>query len=188
QLLIRPIASRDEECYFVNLNLWICSCPAFLCNCFLLCKYLVNHAVNKARLTDLQDIQLLYNNFQRREDYPFLIYNTKNLQNKSMEISISQSTISKSDVLNDVFFRTDEDNNISDLDTCHVCELKVAAIRRMAEHLEQELTANNLHHVTRVVDNLDHLFTMLDDIETAQHRRLRSQTWRGSKPWTLFLQ
>ncbi|CAG8681377.1 13274_t:CDS:2, partial [Ambispora leptoticha] len=62
------------------------------------------------------------------------------------------------------------DENKNGQEIHHVCELKVAAIRHMTEHLEIELAANNLHHVMRVVDNTKHLFTILDDIETAQRR------------------
>ncbi|CAG8575201.1 9438_t:CDS:2 [Ambispora leptoticha] len=50
------------------------------------------------------------------------------------------------------------------------------AVRRMAEYLEIELAANNLHHIMRVVDNTNHLFTILDDIETMQRRWLRDPT------------
>ncbi|CAG8482712.1 693_t:CDS:1 [Ambispora leptoticha] len=67
----------------------------------------------------------------------------------------------------------------------HICELKVA-VRCMTERLEIELAANNLHHIMRVVDNTNHLFTILDDIEIVQRRWLCDPTWRGSKPWTLF--
>ncbi|CAG8799708.1 15123_t:CDS:1, partial [Cetraspora pellucida] len=54
-----------------------------------------------------------------------------------------QFSISQSEILSGKFFETDEDSNISDLDTQHVCELKVAAMQHIAEHLEQELATNN---------------------------------------------
>ncbi|KAF0519156.1 ATP-dependent DNA helicase pif1 [Gigaspora margarita] len=54
-------------------------------------------------------------------------------------------------------------------------------------HLNIELTSNNLQHVEAVINNLGHAFIIITDIETAQNRRRRIPTWRGSKPWTLFL-
>jgi hypothetical protein len=64
----------------------------------------------------------------------------------------------------------------------------VAALKRMAEHLEQELAVNNVEHVSRVVNNMGSVFTMLDDIESARRKRHRNRTWQGSTPWTMFLQ
>ena len=82
----------------------------------------------------------------------------------------------------------DGDDEIQDPDIHKTCETKVAAVKHMAEHLEQELSANNLQHVSRVVNKLDHLYTMLGDIESSRRKWRCDQTWKGSKPWTMFLQ
>ncbi|CAG8855660.1 33165_t:CDS:1, partial [Gigaspora margarita] len=79
-------------------------------------------------------------------------------------------------------------NDAFDSEMWQICEHKVAALKRMVNHLEQELSANNLNHVSRVVSNMDKVFKMLNDIETAQNRRRRNPTWKGSTPWTLYLQ
>jgi hypothetical protein len=94
----------------------------------------------------------------------------------------------QNNILENAVLVADGDDEVQDPDVRTTCSAKVAAVKRMAEHLEQELSANNLQHVSRVVNNMDRLFTMLDDIETTQRKRRRDQTWRGSTPWTMFLQ
>ncbi|CAG8644022.1 19648_t:CDS:2, partial [Gigaspora rosea] len=84
--------------------------------------------------------------------------------------------------------KMDENEEVSDLEMTQICRQKVEAVRRMADHLEHELAANNFNHVICVTDKIDRLFTMLNDIETVQNRRRRNPTWRGSTPWTLYLQ
>ncbi|CAG8551498.1 4578_t:CDS:2 [Gigaspora margarita] len=89
-----------------------------------------------------------------------------------------------------------ETQSFSVLQTCDIVKMDqdeeafnhVTAVKRMANHLEQELLANNLNHIIRVVNNMDKLFTILNDIETSQNRRKRDPTWHESTPWTLFLQ
>ncbi|KAF0517617.1 hypothetical protein F8M41_016883 [Gigaspora margarita] len=62
-----------------------------------------------------------------------------------------------------------ENDEVFDPEMHQTYEQKVEAVKRMADHLEQELVANNFNHITRVINNMDRLFTMLNDIETAQN-------------------
>lgn len=188
QLATRPITKEDDEHYFTDLVRWICSCPSFLGSRFLICKHLIYRAIEEAKLHESHNIRLLYNNFQRREDYPFLVWNANESQDIPEEVNVYQSS---SDLLTDVSddkFAADGDDEDLDPEMRQICESKVAAVKRMAEHLEQELAANNLRHVLQVVNNMNKLFIMLDNIETAKRKRYRNLTWRGSTPWTLFLQ
>ncbi|CAG8750652.1 7425_t:CDS:2, partial [Gigaspora rosea] len=59
---------------------------------------------------------------------------------------------------------------------------KVEAVRRIADHFEHELAANNFNYVICVINKMDKLFTMLNDIETVQNRRRHNPTWQGSTP------
>ncbi|KAF0544535.1 hypothetical protein F8M41_002684 [Gigaspora margarita] len=81
-----------------------------------------------------------------------------------------------------------ENDEVFDPEMRQTYKQKVKAVKRMADHLEQELAANNFNYITRVINNMDRLFTMLNDIETAQNRRRHNRTWRGSTLWTLYLQ
>ncbi|CAG8853017.1 34454_t:CDS:1 [Gigaspora margarita] len=81
-----------------------------------------------------------------------------------------------------------ENNEVFDPEMCQTYEQKVEAVKCMANHLRQELVANNFNHITCVINNMDRLFTMLNDIETVQNQRRHNQIWRGSTSWTLYLQ
>ncbi|CAG8449799.1 23330_t:CDS:2 [Gigaspora rosea] len=81
-----------------------------------------------------------------------------------------------------------ENDEVFDPEMRQIYEQKVEAIKRMADHLDQELAANNFNHITHVINNMDRLFTMLNDIEIAQNRRRHNRMWRESTPWTLYLQ
>ncbi|CAG8746654.1 21501_t:CDS:2 [Cetraspora pellucida] len=191
QSATNQISDSDNTRYFIDPECWICSCPPFLYSRFLICKHLVQHAVNNVVLLDSQGIRLLYENFKRQEDYPFLIWSI-NGKLTQKDFNIKQFTISQVNIQsslisqNSSLVKMDQDEPF-DPEMCWTCEQKVAAIKSMATHLKQELLANNLNHVTQVVNNIDKLFNMLKDIEIAQNKRKRDPTWHGSTPWTFFL-
>ncbi|CAG8762950.1 11726_t:CDS:1, partial [Dentiscutata erythropus] len=66
------------------------------------------------------------------------------------------------------------ENEALDSEIIQVCKQKIEAVRHIADHFEQELAANNFNHVIHVTNNMNRLFTMLNDIETAQNRRRRN--------------
>ncbi|CAG8823141.1 16753_t:CDS:1, partial [Cetraspora pellucida] len=71
----------------------------------------------------------------------------------------------------DNLVKMDENDEVFDLKIRQSCKQKVEAIRHIADHLEQELAANNFNHIICITNNMDRLFTMLNDIEIAQNRR-----------------
>ncbi|CAG8775897.1 18235_t:CDS:1, partial [Racocetra persica] len=99
------------------------------------------------------------------------------------EPNMQQSIISQVEIQssltsqNSDLVEMDQDEETFDSEIHRICEQKIAAIRCIAIYLEQELLANNLNHVTQVVDNMDKLFSMLSDIELAQNRKRRDSTW-----------
>jgi hypothetical protein len=185
QLVKKSIADGVKECHYTDLVRWICSCPSFLGSRFLICKHLVHRALEAAKSRDSQGIRLVYANFKRQDNYPFLIWDGSKQHNSPQK---TDEETSRNDVFDSRFLVADGDDETHDPDIRQNCELKVAALKRMADHLEQELSVNNLQHVSGVVNNMDRLFTMLDDIESARRKRRRDRTWRGSTPWTMFLQ
>ena len=182
---MKPIADGVEERHHMDSRRWVCSCPSFLGSRFLLCKHLVRNAVEQARSNGSENIRLVYANFSWQEDYPFLTWDGSKPQ--SLQHETNESTLQNSVLANRILVAKGDDE-VEDPDIRQTCIQKVAAVKRMAEHLEQELSADNLQHVSRVVDNIDRLFIVMDDIETAQHKRRCQQTWQGPKPWTMFLQ
>jgi hypothetical protein len=182
RLTIQPISDGAKERHYTDLVNWICSCPSFLGSRFLICKHLVQCALEESKAHKLQHIRLVYTNFKRQENYPFLIWDGNKQE------SIPQRANERAFQNNSEPLVADGDDELQDADVRKNCELKVAAVKRMAVHLEQELSANNVKHVSNVVDNMGRLFTVLEDIENAGRKRRRNQTWQGSKPWTMYLQ
>ncbi|CAG8570218.1 16378_t:CDS:2 [Dentiscutata erythropus] len=66
------------------------------------------------------------------------------------------------------------------------CETKVVALEYLVKHLREELSANNIKHIKNVINNMDRVFTMINDIKSSQLNIRRDNTW-NSKPWTMFL-
>jgi len=66
----------DDECeyqYHTDVNLWVCSCLAYLKHPYMLCKHLV---AKKNRLTP--GFAPHYLNVMRRHDHPFISFNQEN--------------------------------------------------------------------------------------------------------------
>lgn len=61
-----------EGRYHVDVDNWVCSCPAYRHSCYLLCKHLVAKKGGKTFLPT-------YAETTRRHDYPFLTFGANNL-------------------------------------------------------------------------------------------------------------
>ncbi|CAG8693711.1 2671_t:CDS:2 [Cetraspora pellucida] len=132
----------------------------------------------KVKESELQDIRLVYSNFKRRTEYPFLIWDGSETQD--IPENFPSLTLCNQNLVED----TESSKNT---ERCQEMKSKIALLNSLVNHLNIELTNNNLQHVEAVVNNLGRVFTIINDIEIAKARRQRVSTWRGSKPWTLFL-
>ncbi|KAF0436882.1 histidine phosphatase superfamily-domain-containing protein [Gigaspora margarita] len=180
QLATKPIADSVEKCYATNLDYWIYNCPLFLHSRFLICKHLIHHAIEKVKLQNPERIRLLYNNFKRRTVYPFLIWNgskPKEILTPNLDLQLQSS----------MAFSADGYDENANPELYQQCEVKVVALEYLSNHLREELSLNNLRHVRNVVNNMDRVFTMINDIKSSQLNLKRGNTW-SAKPWTMFLQ
>ncbi|KAF0527757.1 hypothetical protein F8M41_013486 [Gigaspora margarita] len=103
------------------------------------------------------------------------------MQNSSSDTYISASTTQDS-ILKDNFLAENVSDENIDPELRQHCKSKICALQRLVEHLNDELSANNLRHVEGVVNNMKHTFTIIDDIESSQCKRRRSETLKKSKP------
>ncbi|CAG8674983.1 6534_t:CDS:1, partial [Cetraspora pellucida] len=71
------------------------------------------------------------------------------------------------------------DENI-DPELRQYCESKISALKRLVEHLNNELSKNNLRHIEGVINNMKHTFTIIDNIESSQHKKRRRETLKES--------
>ncbi|CAG8816742.1 39312_t:CDS:2, partial [Gigaspora margarita] len=83
-------------------------------------------------------------------------------------------------------FSANNDEGVN-LDLYLQYEVKVAELEYLAKHLREELTINNLQHIKNIVNNMDHVFTIIKDIKLSQYNSKCTNTW-NTKPWTMFLQ
>jgi hypothetical protein len=68
----KEIEPGTEGRYHVDVDNWVCSCPAYQHSCYLLCKHLVAKKGGKTFLPT-------YAQTTRRHDYPFLTFGADNL-------------------------------------------------------------------------------------------------------------
>lgn len=179
-LLTKPL-NNIEDRYFIDLERWICSRPSFFQSRFLICKHLIHQASDKVKP---ESIRLIYQNFKRQTDYPFLIWNSSELQ----IVSENNEDYTINNPINNIVEPYDTNKSYEHIAaTRQRLEPKVAALQRLVDHVNEEFSANNLQHVEAIINNLDRAFTILSDIEKEKNKKLRGTTWRGSKPWTQYL-
>ncbi|CAG8762915.1 12596_t:CDS:1 [Gigaspora rosea] len=118
-------------------------------------------ASEKVKESELQNIWLIFSNFKRQTDYPFLIWDGSEAQDVPMTL-ILPNLISDTE---DNFVEEIEDRNRR-----QKVETKIAALNRLVEHLNIELAANNFRHVESVANNLGRAYTIINDIETSKNR------------------
>ncbi|CAG8788984.1 1740_t:CDS:1, partial [Dentiscutata erythropus] len=75
-----------------------------------------------------------------------------------------------------------KNEEVFDPEICQSCKQKVEAIRHIADYLKQELAANNFNHIIYITNNINRLFTILNDIKTTQNKRRCNLIWQGSTP------
>ncbi|CAG8799257.1 20920_t:CDS:2 [Cetraspora pellucida] len=164
------------------------------------------------KLYNPEGIQLVYSNFERNTDYPFLTlksssnnpqnqhFNKQPLNERSLNVQHFNEQSLYTQPLNvdnklsiqanikNYLIATNENNENFNPELYQQCKSKIVALERLVKHLNDELSENNLQHIENVVNNMKHTFTIIDDIESSQHKRRCSNTWSKSKPWALFLQ
>ncbi|CAG8701116.1 27042_t:CDS:2 [Dentiscutata erythropus] len=112
-------------------------------------------------------------------------FNDDPKQSPQQQSSQQQFTQQQSLYQQPTIFFTNNDEGVNP-DLYPQCEAKVAELEYLAKHLREELTINNLRHIKNVVNNIDRVFTMINDIKSSQCNSKCTNTW-NVKPWTMFL-
>ncbi|CAG8848878.1 13948_t:CDS:2, partial [Gigaspora margarita] len=74
-------------------------------------------------------------------------------------------------------FSADGDDENANPELYQQCEVKVVALEYLSNHLREELSLNNIRHVRNVVNNMDQVFTIINDIKSSQLNLKRGNTW-----------
>ncbi|CAG8803937.1 2353_t:CDS:1, partial [Cetraspora pellucida] len=91
--------------------------------------------------------------------------------NNSQDYINTELQISTNVVMDNDSFIINENNENLDPKLYQDCKSKIVALEHLVNHLNDELSANNLKHVKNVVDNMKCIFTIIEDIETSQRKR-----------------
>jgi len=164
------IGQNVGERYYLDVGRWICSCPAFLHNRFLLCKHLVQSVDEGPR-------QLLYNDFKRDNTYPF--WRVRNVE-QSIVSESSQTTAPGTT------YALDNDNEDVIL-SAEAFEKKIEYYESFIKHMREEYSSGNHKHVQILFNGTKRVRTIMEDIEKEQKKKTKQTTWKGSKPHTMFL-
>ncbi|CAG8603857.1 11442_t:CDS:2, partial [Scutellospora calospora] len=96
------------------------------------------------------------------QEYPFLIWDgseTQNIPENIPSLTLYNQTL------------VENTESSKDTEQCQEMKSKIALLDSLVNHLNIELTNNNLQHVEAVVNNLGCVFTIINDIEIAKARQ-----------------
>src|SRR6185312_4741817 len=168
------IAINVDERYYVDINRWICSCPAFLYSHFLVCKHLVQTIGEAPR-------QLLYSDFNRCTVYPFWSFKWKSGVDVDAHCIISENNLP----IGATECANSENENIVLSQEDFQKELRY--YESFISHMREEYAAGNHRHVRTLLQGTKRVRTIMEDIEKERRKRRRQPMWKNSKLHTLFL-
>ncbi|CAG8776830.1 20457_t:CDS:2, partial [Gigaspora rosea] len=114
-----------------------------------------------------QGIRLIYSNFKRQTDYPFLIWDGTGSQNISESIEAFR-IYNKVNMLNQ---NLTNENKEDITKRWQKIESKIEKLQYLVDHINEKLNVNNFQHVEAIINNLDRFFTIISDIEKAKNQK-----------------
>ena len=114
------------DIYNTSIERWVCGCPYFLTNRFMICK----HLVNLYGLIDAQD----FKSIRRNNTYPFLIIDNSSIKSQQHTVSV----LSFQNVQNISY---DENNGEGN---SNVFEEMIGTTKRALEILEEQKELQNI--------------------------------------------
>ncbi|CAG8667339.1 9580_t:CDS:2 [Ambispora leptoticha] len=183
----RSVDERDSNSlYFTEVAQWVCSCPAFFRNRFLLCKHLVRQTINTP---NGKRRRLLRCGFKRRTMPPFLILNDLGTNDISPEAQ-AVAQVAENNIV-DSF--PDSYNANADEDPDEEARAYVESNWELFEQafnrINSEKATNNWRHVSAMM-KWSKLVPMKKDIQKAERRIHRQATWapeKSKKPYLMYL-
>ena len=153
--------------YLTDINNWICGCPAFLTNRFLICK----HLIQQKGIVDVE----FFNQIYRHHQYPFLDSSPTYIDN--FKLSSSQ-IIEKFDIVEIVE---------EDLQDCkELYNRLVDVMEKTLEILRDQQDKENFKWIKSVEKNFKPVEEMLSEITIYKRRRTMPRTFKDHSQNTLF--
>ena len=127
------------EQYYIDTNRWICSCPSFLQNRFLICKHLVKAVGGTAT-------RLIYEEFKRNYEYPFSIL--KPLENAELQVPDNElSSAMHVGVASSEIQRNEQELEESVPISAEEFKKGISELEEYMSYMRTEFDAGNLRHV-----------------------------------------
>src|ERR1051325_10702058 len=156
KLLVRK--TDNFNTYNINLENWVCGCPYFLTNRFMICKHLVN-------LKGLIDVQT-FKSIKRNGIYPFLTFDNSLI----IELQKQKHVILSA--------HNGENNNEENINTRMVAfEEIIGVTKRALEILEEQRNLQNIPWINGTERNFNAIKTMVNKIDQYKRRRTMPRTW-----------
>jgi len=177
QCVLRSVDEHILDRYYVDSDKWICSCLSYLQNRFLICKHLVKAVGGTSN-------RLIYEDFRRSYQYPFLIW--KPLENA--ESIIPDSSSGSATIVDERIERNEIelDDELPPI-TNEEFEKGMSELEEYLQHMREEFDAGNLRHVRTLMDASKKARNIIVDIKKKGKKRVRERTWKDSRPHTMFL-
>jgi len=167
--VVKGVNENFLEKYYVDSNRWICSCPSFLQNRFLICKHLVKVVGGTAT-------RLIYEEFKRNYEYPFLIL--KPLENTELQVPDDEpSSAVRVRVANNEIQRNEQELEESVPISTEEFEKGISELEEYMSYMRKEFDAGNLRHVKVLMDASKKVRDTMADIRQRGEKRVRERTW-----------
>jgi len=177
QCVLKSVDEHILDRYYVDSDKWICSCLSYLQNRFLMCKHLVKAVGGTSN-------RLIYRDFRRSYQYPFLIWNPLGNTESLIPDSGSSSAMIVGERIEGNEVESDEE--LPPI-TNEEFEKEMSELEEYLQHMREEFDAGNLRHVRTLMDASKRVRNMIVDIKRKGKKRVRERTWKDSRPHTMFL-
>jgi hypothetical protein len=159
--------------YCTSIENWVCGCPYYLTNRFMLCKHLVN-------LKGPVDSSL-FKTLKRNNQYPFLI-----LDRTPMHVLVHKrnDTYSENNTHSD---RETSNTNRNETSNANIFENLIDITQQTLNLLEEQKQSRNILWAQGVERNFNQIKTMVNEINQYKHRRTMPRTWKDHTHNTRYL-
>jgi len=163
-----------DERYHIDINNWVCSCPAYLNSRYLLCKHLVSKKNGKEFLPTFLETA-------RRHDYPLFTFNSDKLpsitpvNNPWSRYQITEKINSTQTDCQDIIMTTESTENILVNRREYLAKLKTKFDSALKLY-EREIDNDNF--VSNFEDLMKPVIKEIDECERALHTHNQQSTWQ----------
>src|SRR6266536_2021437 len=165
KLAQRQLVDDNSTEYNTNIENWVCGCPYFLTNRFMVCKHLVN-------LKGLVD-DPFFKALKRNNQYPFLILDTAPVYKSCIQVITN-------DIYNNHYAETNNTNTDIFKDLINITQ-------QTLDLLEEQERSKNILWAHGIERNFNQIKNMINEINQYKRRRTMPRTWKDHTHNTRYL-